>query len=154
MQYKITRMGQYYSTRAVSPEGKVKKQNEQRKEDMFIRKEMEISLKLDKKISVSFKKYFLVFYDQSLKYLEKWFDYSDNYMYKIQFLSLKSKPTCSDFKAAVALKLKVSINLDEFYTIKPTLAVFLKDKSKEPLSVSDKWCQIIPTAESRLLNVA
>jgi hypothetical protein len=37
------------------------------------------------------------FYDQSLKYLEKWFDFSDNCLYKIQFLSLKKEPTYSDF---------------------------------------------------------
>jgi hypothetical protein len=36
----------------------------QRKEDMFI----------DGKSSISIKKDFLAFYDQSLKYLEKWFD--------------------------------------------------------------------------------
>jgi hypothetical protein len=65
---------------------------------------------------ISIKKDFLVSYDQALKYLEKWFDHFDNYMYKIQFLLLINKPTCSDFKdAALALKLKASINLDELY---------------------------------------
>jgi hypothetical protein len=50
MQYKRTRVGQYYSITAVSPDGKVKKQNEPRKDDMFFRKEMEILLKLDEKV--------------------------------------------------------------------------------------------------------
>jgi hypothetical protein len=46
-------------------------------------------IKLDEKSSISIKEDFLAFYNKSLKYLEKWFDFSDNYMYKIQFLSLK-----------------------------------------------------------------
>jgi hypothetical protein len=46
-----------------------------------------------KKSSISVKKDFLTFYDQSLKYFEKWFDFSDNnYPYKIQFLSVKKEP--------------------------------------------------------------
>jgi hypothetical protein len=56
----------------------------------------------------------LSFYNQSLKYLEKWFDFSNPY--KIQFLLLKKGPPYSDFKqAAVVLNLKMSVNLDELY---------------------------------------
>jgi hypothetical protein len=60
---------------------------------MFIGEEMEMFLKLDEKSYISIKKDFLAFYDQSLKYLEKWFDFSDNYLYKIQFLLLKNELT-------------------------------------------------------------
>jgi hypothetical protein len=111
----------------------------QRKEDTFIGKELEqMLLKLDEKSSISIKEDFLVFYDQSLKYLEKWFNFSDNYLYKIQFLSLKKEPTHSNFKEAVVVSiLKRSINLNELYKevyiIKPTLALFLNDKSKQTL---------------------
>jgi hypothetical protein len=63
----------------------------QSKEDMFTGEETEETLlKLDSKSSISIKKDFFTFYNKSLKYyLEKWFDFSDNYMYKIQFLSLQ-----------------------------------------------------------------
>lgn len=45
-----------------------------------------------KKRSISVKKEFLIFHDQSFKYIEKWFDFSDNnYQYKIQFLSVKKE---------------------------------------------------------------
>jgi hypothetical protein len=74
---------------------------------------MEILLKLDGKfsISISIKKDFLAFYDQYLKYLEKWFDFY--HLYEIKYLLLKSKPTYSDCKeAVVVLNLKTSINLD------------------------------------------
>jgi hypothetical protein len=83
----------------------------QRKEDVFIGKEIEMLLKLDEKCYISIKKAFLAFYDQSLKYLEKWFDFSDNYLHKILYLLLKEEPTYSDFKeAVVVLNLKTSIN--------------------------------------------
>jgi hypothetical protein len=90
---------------------------------------------LVEKSSVSIKKDFVTFYDQSLRHLEMWFDFSDNYLDKIQFLLLKKEPTNSDLKEAVeVLNLKTSINLDELYKelylIKPTLALFLNDKSK------------------------
>jgi hypothetical protein len=71
--------------------------------------------------------------DKALKYLEKWFDFSDNYyLYEIKFLLLKSKPAYSDCKgAAVVLNLKTSINLDESYEefyIRFTLALLLNNK--------------------------
>jgi hypothetical protein len=36
-------------------------------------------LKLDGNSSISIKKDFLAFYDQYLKYLEKWFNFFENY---------------------------------------------------------------------------
>jgi hypothetical protein len=60
-------------------------------------------------------------------------------------------------KEAVVLNLKMSTNLDKlynkFYVIKPTSAMFLSDKSKEAVSVSDKLCQVILVAERGLPNV-
>jgi hypothetical protein len=58
---------------------------------------------LAQKSSVPVKKDFLASCDRSLKYeyVEKWFDFSDNY--SIQFLSLKKEPTHSDFKALVVV---------------------------------------------------
>jgi hypothetical protein len=113
-------------------------------------------LKLDVKVSFHLRKT-IPFYDQSLKYLEKWFDFSD--LYKLQLLLLKKDSTYSDFKkAAVVSNLKMSVNLDELYVefciIKPTLALFLNDKSKKTPSVSDKWCQIVLAADSGLPDVA
>ena len=58
--------------------------------------------------------------------------------------------------AVVALNLKTSNNLDklceEFCIIKPTLAEYLKDESKQTLSASDKLCQIVLAAGSGLPN--
>jgi hypothetical protein len=112
---------------------KLRNKMSQRKEDMFIGEETEdMLLKLDEKISVSIKTDFLTFCDQSLKYLGKWFDFSNsNCLYKIQFLSQKKQPTYCDFKeVVVVLNLKMCINLgelyEEFYIIKPTLALFPK----------------------------
>jgi hypothetical protein len=78
---------------------------------------------------------FLTFDEESLKYLEKWFDFSDSCAYKIQLLSLEKEPTYSDFKESVAvLNLKTSFSMEElykeFYIIKPTFALFLNDKSE------------------------
>jgi hypothetical protein len=130
------------------PMEKLRNKMNQRNEDMFFgggEQTEEMLLKLDEKNSIYIKKDFLAFYEQSLEHLEKWFEFSDNsYLYKIQFLLLKKEPTYSDFKeVVVVLNLKRSINLDElyeeFYIIKPTLTLFLNDKSKQTLSVSNKW---------------
>jgi hypothetical protein len=55
---------------------------------MLIGKELEMLLKRDGRSSVSIKKDFFASYEQSLKYLEKWFRFSDSSCsYKIKFLS-------------------------------------------------------------------
>jgi hypothetical protein len=113
---------------------------------------MEMLLKLDGKCSISIKKDFLAFYDQYLKYLEKWFDFFDSYYpYEIKYLLLKSKPTYSDCKETVVVLNLTSINLDESYEefyVRYTIALLLNEKSKETLYVSDKWCQVILAADS------
>jgi hypothetical protein len=75
----------------------------QGKGDMFIGEEIEEMLKRDEKSSVSMKK-FSLFMTILSDILEKWFYFSDNnFVYKIQFLSLKKETTYSEFKEAVVL---------------------------------------------------
>lgn len=122
---------------------KLRNKMRQRKEDMFIWEETEM-LKLDDKCFISTTKGFLAFYNQSLKHLEKWFDFPDtNYPYKIQFvITEKKEPTNSDFKDLVVHGFELE-NVykhelhKEFYKITPTSALFLNNKSKQTLSVSD-----------------
>lgn len=43
---------------------------------------------------------------------------------------------------------------EEFCIVKPTLALSLNDESKQTLSVSDQWNQVVLAADSGLANVA
>ena len=69
------------------------------------------------------------------------------------YTSMKQETTFTGFEeAVVVLNLKTSIKLDglqeEVCTMKPTLALYLNDKSKRTISVNHKWYQIVLVADS------
>jgi hypothetical protein len=134
----------------------------QSKAGEFVGEETEdLLMKLDIRLRSTAKKDFLNFCDHCTKYLEKCFNFlPNNYLKKIEFLSLKKEPSYSVFKdAVIALNLKSLINLDELYeefcTIKPSFSIFINDESERTLHVSDKWCQIFEAAGAGSLpNIA
>jgi hypothetical protein len=96
----------------------LKNEINQRKADEFVGEETEeLLMKLDIRSRSTAKKDFLNFYDHCIKYLEECFNFlPNNYLKKIEFLSLKTKSSYSVFEdAVIALNLKSLINLDEIY---------------------------------------
>jgi hypothetical protein len=84
----------------------------QRKADEFSGEETEdLLMKLDIRLrSTAKKKDFLNFYDHCIKYLEKCFNFlPNNYLKKIEFLSLKKESSYSVFKDAV-----IALNFEKF----------------------------------------
>jgi hypothetical protein len=72
---------------------------------------------------------------------------------------MKKESTYSDFReGVVVLDLQLFINLgklwEEFCIIKPPIALYLSNESKQTLSVSDKLCQRVLAVDSELPNVA
>jgi hypothetical protein len=107
-------MGQYYSIRAVSSDGKIKKQNEPKKR---MGKKQRCCYNLIEKVLLLIRK---TFWLSVTKLSNSWksglISLDNYYLYEIKLLSLKSKPTYSDCKeAVVVLNLKTSFNLDESY---------------------------------------
>ncbi|KAK6195887.1 hypothetical protein SNE40_001222 [Patella caerulea] len=89
---------------------------------------------------------FLLFYSNAIKYLEKWFQFSDKNLFKkIECLSLTDPNlSYSNLKGIVtSLSLKTDINLDDLYeefsSIKQVLSVIASD----PSNVGEKWMKVI-----------